>query len=175
MDRFRSMPMSPSAAVTGRGVADLLHAAIDLAIIAGLALVVGWRPGGNLAETLLAFGLLLWLRLALIFVGVYLGLLINNTEIAGNLFAVVFPLGFISSVFAPPGMMPGWLGALAAWNPVSSTANAIRELFHTPGIESFEVQYWIDGHAVIGALVWPALITLAFVPLAVRQFKNLSR
>ena len=175
MDRFRSMPMSPSAVVTGRGVADLLHAAIDLAIIAGLALAVGWRPGGSIAETLLAFGLLLWLRLALIFVGVYLGLLINNTEIAGNLFAVVFPLGFISSVFAPPGMMPGWLGAVAAWNPVSSTANAIRELFHTPGIEYFEVQYWIDGHSLAGALVWPVLIMHVFVPLAVRQFKNLSK
>lgn len=174
MDRFRSMPMAPSAVVTGRGVADIVHAAIDLAIIAGLALVIGWRSGGTLAETLLAFGLLLWLRLALIFVGIYLGLLINNTEAAGSLFAVAFPLGFISSVFAPPEMMPGWLGGIAAWNPVSSTAGAIRELFETPGVMG-EASYWIDSHAVLGAIVWPVVIMAVFVPLAVKQFKNLSK
>lgn len=175
MDRFRSMPMSGSAPVTGRAASDLIRAAIDLAVIAGVALLIGWRSGGNAAETLLAFALLLWLRLALIFIGVYLGLCIRNTETAGMLFAVAFPLGFISSVFAPPEMMPGWLGAVAAWNPVSSTATAIRELFHTPGVDTLEPAYWIDGHAVGAALVWPALIILVFVPLAVRQFRNLSR
>lgn len=175
VDRFRSMPMSSSAVVTGRGVADIIHATIDLAIIVGVALLIGWRPGGTLGETLAAFGLLLWLRAALIFVGVYLGLRIKNTETAGSLFAVAFPLGFISSVFAPPEMMPGWLGAVAAWNPVSSTAGAIRELFHTPGIELGANSYWIDGHAIAGASIWPAALMAIFVPLAVREFQNLSR
>ncbi len=175
MDRFRSMPMSASAPVTGRAASDLLRAAIDLVVIAVGALVIGWRSGGSTAETLLAFALLLWLRLALIFVGVYLGLCIRNTETAGMLFAVAFPLGFISSVFTPPEMMPGWLGAVAAWNPVSSTATAIRELFHTPGIENLTPAYWVDGHAVAGAVVWPAVIIVVFVPLAVRQFRTLSR
>ena len=175
MDRFRSMPMSSSAVVTGRGVADIIHATMDLVVIVALALLIGWRPQGGVAETLLAFGLLLWLRLALIFVGVYLGLRIKNTEAAGNLFAVAFPLGFISSVFAPPDMMPGWLGAVAAWNPVSSTANAIRELFHTPWVEFFQTSYWIDGFPIAGALVWPAVIMVIFIPLAVRQYRNLSK
>lgn len=175
MDRFRSMPMSTSAPVTGRAVSDLLRAAIDLVVIAAVALVIGWRSGGSVTETLLAFALLLWLRLALIFVGVYLGLCIRNTETAGMLFAVAFPLGFISSVFTPPEMMPGWLGAVAAWNPVSSTATAIRELFHTPGIGNLTPAYWIDAHAVAGAVAWPAVIIVVFVPLAVRQFRTLSR
>jgi ABC-2 type transport system permease protein len=175
VDRFRSMPMSSSAVVTGRGVADIVHATVDLAIIVGVALLIGWRPGGSLGETLAAFGLLLWLRLALIFIGVHLGLLINNTETAGSLFAVAFPLGFISSVFAPPEMMPGWLGTIAAWNPVSSTAGAIRELFHTPGVDAVASSYWIDGHAIAGALLWPVALMAIFVPLAVRQFQNLSR
>ncbi len=175
VDRFRSMPMSSSAVVTGRGVADVMHASVDLAIIVGVALLIGWRPGGSLAETLAAFGLLLWLRFALIFIGVYLGLLIKNTESAGNLFAVAFPLGFISSVFTPPEMMPGWLGSVAAWNPVSSTASAIRELFHTPGVDAAVSSYWIDGHAVAGAILWPIALTALFLPLAVRQWQNLSR
>ncbi len=175
MDRFRSMPMSSSAPVTGRAFSDVIRAALDLTIIAIVALLIGWRSGGSLGATLFAFLLLLWLRLALIFVGIFLGLCIKNTETAGMLFAVAFPLGFISSVFTPPDMMPGWLGAIAAWNPVSSTATAVRELFQTPGIELLEPAYWIDGHALAAALVWPAVIMLIFGPLAVRQFKGLSR
>jgi len=175
MDRFRSMPMSSSAVVTGRGVSDIIQAAVDLFTIAVLALVIGWRSHGTLTETVAAFGLLLWLRLALIFIGIYLGLLIKNTEVAGSLFAVAFPVGFISSVFAPPEMMPGWLGSIAAWNPVSSTANAIRELFGTPGATEGEARYWIDGHAIAGAIIWPVVIMAIFVPLAVRQFQNLSK
>ena len=175
MDRFRSMPMSGSAPVTGRAASDLIRATMDLVVIAVVAVVIGWRSAGSPGETLLAFVLLLWLRLALIFVGIFLGLCISNTETAGMLFAVAFPLGFISSVFTPPEMMPGWLGSLAAWNPVSSTATAIRELFHTPGIGNLDPSYWIDGHALAGALVWPALIIAVFVPLSVRQFRSLAR
>src|SRR5690606_28376041 len=44
MDRFRSMPMSSSAVVTGRGVADVIQAALDLVVIVAIALIVGWRP-----------------------------------------------------------------------------------------------------------------------------------
>lgn len=175
MDRFRSMPMAASAPVTGRALSDVIRATLDLVIIAAVALLIGWRSGGSLGATLLAFALLLWLRLALIFVGIFLGLCIKNTETAGMLFAVAFPLGFISSVFTPPEMMPGWLGAIAAWNPVSSTATAIRELFQTPGANFLEPAYWIDGHALAAAVIWPAVILLIFGPLAVRQFRRLSR
>jgi ABC-type multidrug transport system permease subunit len=172
IDRFRSMPMASSAVVTGRGVADIIHATVDLAILGAIALVLGWRSGGGTAATLAAFGLLLWLRLALIFVGIYLGLLVKNTEMAGNLFAVAFPVGMVSSVFTPPDLMPGWLGAVAAWNPVSSTATAIRELFVSPPVTS---GYWIEEHAIAAAVLWPAIITAAFLPLAVRSYQRLSR
>jgi ABC-type multidrug transport system permease subunit len=172
VDRFRSMPMASSAVVTGRGTADIIHASVDLAILVVIALVLGWRSGGSLAATLSAFGLLLWLRLALIFVGIYLGLLMKNTEMAGNLFALAFPFGMISSVFTPPDLMPGWLGAIAAWNPVSATAGAIRELFESPAVTS---GYWIEDHAILAAVVWPVVIGAIFLPLAVRQFMRLSR
>ena len=171
IDRLRSMPMASSAVVTGRGVADILHAAVDLAVLVAIALVVGWRSGGSLAATGAALVLLLWLRLALIFVGIWIGLRVKNVETAGNLFALAFPFAMISSVFTPPDLMPGWLGAIAAWNPVSSTATAIRELFAAPPVPS---GFWIEDHALAGALIWPAVITAIFLPLAVRRFQRLS-
>jgi ABC-2 type transport system permease protein len=172
MDRLRSMPMAPSAVVTGRGVSDVLHAALDLVILAAIALVIGWRSDGGLMATLAAFVLLLWLRFALIWVGVFLGLLVKNQEAAGNLFAVAFPFGMVSSVFTPPHLMPDWLGAIALWNPVSSTATAIRDLFGNPVATG---DSWIEEHAILMATVWPIVITAIFLPLAVRRYQGLRR
>ena len=170
-DRFRSMPMAPSAVVTGRGLSDVLHAGIDLAVLATIAVVIGWRSDGGVIATLAAFALLLWLRFALIWVGVFLGLVTPNTEAAGNLFAVAFPFGMISSVFTPPELMPDWLGTIAMWNPVSATADAIRGLFGNPMPVS---DSWIGENALLMAVVWPILITAVFLPLAVRKFQNLT-
>ncbi|WP_419995928.1 ABC transporter permease [Streptomyces boninensis] len=171
-DRFRSMPMSPMAVVGGRGVSDLIGAALDLAVMAAIALAIGWRSNGGFAATLAAFGLLLLLRFALIWVGVVLGLLVPNQEAAGNLFAVAFPFGMVSSVFTPPELMPGWLGAIAQWNPVSSTANAVRDLFGNPVPQDGP---WIQENATMMAVVWPIVITLVFLPLAVRKYQRLSK
>lgn len=171
-DRFRSMPMSRSAVVSGRGVADILGAAVDLLVLAVIALIIGWRSDGSLMATLSAFALLLLLRFALIWIGVYLGLLVPNQEAAGNLFALAFPFGLISSVFTPPSLMPEWLGTIAMWNPVSSTANAIRELFGNPLPLG---NSWIEQHALLMAVVWPVIITAIFLPLAVRRYQRLSR
>lgn len=172
IDRFRSMPMAPSAVTSGRGVADLVVAAAELAILAVTALAIGWRAGGGMMPALGAFGLLLLLRFSLIWVGVWLGLMVPNAEAAGGLYAVAFPVTMVSSAFVAPSLMPGWLGTIAAWNPVSSTATAARELFGNPVAGGGT---WVEEHALLMALVWPAVITLVFLPLAVRRFRRLSR
>ncbi|MEV6426613.1 ABC transporter permease [Nocardia sp. NPDC051463] len=172
IDRFRSMPMASSAVVSGRGVTDLIVACAELAILMLTALAIGWRPDGGIANGLTAFGLLLLLRFALIWVGVWLGLLVPNPEAAGGLFAVAFPLTMISSIFVAPQLMPSWLGGIAAWNPISSTVAATRELFGTP-VGSGDS--WIEQHALLMAMVWPVILTAIFLPLAVRRFQRLSR
>jgi ABC-2 type transport system permease protein len=172
MDRFRSMPMAPSAVVAGRGLSDVLHAGLDLLVLAVIAVVIGWRSDGGLLATLGAFALLIWLRFALIWIGVVLGLAVRNQEAAGQLFAVAFPFGMVSSVFTPPSLMPAWLGAIAMWNPVSSTANAVRELFGNPVATGGG---WIESNALLMAAVWPLLIVAVFLPLAVRQFHRQAR
>ncbi|MBW1597063.1 ABC transporter permease [Streptomyces sp. JJ38] len=173
IDRFRSMPMAPSAVVTGRGVSDVLHASLDLTVLAAIALVIGWRPNGGIPAALGAFALLLFLRFALIWVGVWIGLRVKNQEAAGNLFALAFPFGMISSVFTPPSMMPDWLGAVAMWNPVSSTANAVRDLFGQPMVTTGGS--WIESQPLLMSVGWPLLITAAFLPLAVRTYQRMSR
>jgi ABC-2 type transport system permease protein len=171
--RFRSMPMAPSAVVTGRGVVDLITAAAaELAILALTALLIGWRADGGPLASLAGFGLLLLLRFSLIWLGVWLGLVVPGPEQAGSLFAVAFPVTMISSVFVAPSLMPDWLGTVAAWNPVSATVTAIRELFGNPVASGGS---WPEEHALLLSVAWPVAITLVCVPLAVRRFQRLSR
>src|SRR5260370_40497012 len=73
-DRFRSMPIATSAVVVGRAAADMLNSAPALAALAGCGLLVGWHPHHGMACPLAAFGLLLLLRCAFVWIGIYLGL-----------------------------------------------------------------------------------------------------
>lgn len=153
-------------------MADLVVASAEPVILAATALAIGCRAGGSPMEAVGAFGLLLLPRFSLIWVGVRLGLLVPNAEAAGGLYAVAFPVTMISSALVAPSLMPGRLGIVAAWNPISSTATATRELFGNPVAGGGT---WVEEHALLMALVWPLVITLVFLPPAVRRFQPLSR
>ncbi|GAJ79580.1 hypothetical protein NBRGN_015_00820 [Nocardia brasiliensis NBRC 14402] len=49
---------------------------------------------------------------------------------------------------------------------------AAHELFGTP-VGSGDS--WIEQHALLMGVPWPELITVMFLPLAVRRFQRLSR
>jgi ABC-2 type transport system permease protein len=171
-DRFRSLPIASSAVVTGRATADMLHAALGLTVMIGCGLAIGWRWHDGAARALAAVGLLLLLRFALLWAGIYLGLVTAGPEAVIAVQVLVWPIGFLSNVFAAPATMPGWLGAVASWNPLSATVAATRHLFAGPG--------WADGswparHALPLAIAWPLLITAVFLPLSVRRYRRLDR
>jgi ABC-2 type transport system permease protein len=171
-DRFRSMPMAPSAVVVGRSLANLVYSAASLALLVGCGLVIGWRWQGTIAEALAAVGLLLLLRLAFLWIGIYLGLKAKSPEMANSIFGVLYPVTMLSNAFVAPELMPGWIGTIAAWNPLSSTITATRRLFGNPGVES---SGWLADHAILMAIGWPVVITVLTLPLAVRAYQRLSR
>ena len=49
-DRFRSMPMAPSAVVVGRCIANMIYSAVSLAILVVTGLAIGWRWHGTLGR-----------------------------------------------------------------------------------------------------------------------------
>lgn len=171
-DRFRSMPMAPSAVVVGRSIADMLNSLIDLVLLVVCGLAIGWRWHGSLGEALLAVVLLLLLRFAFLWIGIYLGLTVRSVEAANNLYALLFPLAMIANTFASPTEMPAWLGTIAEWNPLSSTATATRELFGSPGADAGTS--WITQNAILMSIVWPVALVTIFLPLAVRRYQKLS-
>jgi ABC-2 type transport system permease protein len=173
VDRFRAMPVARSALLTGRGAADLLRALTEMAVLLVCGLLVGWEWHRGAGRALLAVVLLLMLRVAIIWIGVYLGLILGNPETVG---AVVFPLAFpltaVSNVFMSPELMPDWLGTISEWNPLSATVAAIRELFGNPGVGG---DSWAADHALLLAVAWPVALTALFAPLALRRYQRLSR
>jgi ABC-2 type transport system permease protein len=171
-DRFRSMPIAPSAVVVGRCMANMIYSTASLALMVACGLAIGWRWHGTLAAALGAFGLLLLLRFAFLWIGIYLGLKATSPEMANSLFGLLYPLTMLSSAFIAPSLMPGWLGTIAEWNPISATITAARDLFGNPGVEASG--WWAD-NALTMAIVWPLVITVLTLPLAVRAFQRLSR
>ncbi|MFF8771797.1 ABC transporter permease [Kitasatospora sp. NPDC015120] len=166
-DRLRSMPVSRTGLLLGQTLADLLVSLVVLALLAAVGLAVGWRIRGGLGDAAAAFGLLLLFRFAMTWVGLLLGLAVGKEEAAGQLAVAVFPLAMVTNAFVPTGGMPGWLAALADWNPMSAVVQAGRELFGNP---SAPATAWPMQHAGPVALLWCALLLLLCGPLAVRKF-----
>lgn len=173
IDRFRSMPVARSALVTGRSAADLMRGLLEMATLVVCGLLVGWQWRDGLLGALLAVALILLLRFAITWVGIYLGLLVRNPDTVGLIvFPAAFPLTAVSNTFVAPELMPGWLGTVSEWNPLSASVGAARELFGNPGAGGGS---WAAEHAVLMAVVWPVLLVAVFAPLAVRRYRQLGR
>ncbi|MFJ9061908.1 ABC transporter permease [Streptomyces sp. NPDC102409] len=172
IDRFRSMPMASGAVLAGRSAADMLQSVAALAVMTGVGYAVGWRWHKGTAAALAALGLLLLLRFAMLWIGIHLAMVAGRPEMVQAVQILVWPVGFLSNVFASPESMPGWLGAVVEWNPMSATATAVRGLFGNPGGASGS---WAAEHAGLLAVAWPVALLVLFLPLAVRRFARIDR
>ncbi|MFD8674742.1 ABC transporter permease [Streptomyces seoulensis] len=175
VDRFRSLPMARGAVLTGRTLADLVQTALTLLVLAGVALLVGWRVGSNgdtnALKVLAAFGLLLLLGYAFTWIGALIGLSVRTPEAATSGGLVwLFPVTFLSNAFVDTGNMTPWLRHIADWNPFSATVEAARVLFANPGASTSTA--WPMQHPVWASLIYSILIVLVFRTLAVRKYRS---
>nr|WP_260639766.1 ABC transporter permease [Streptomyces angustmyceticus] len=175
IDRFRSLPMSRGAVLTGRTLADLVQTALTLVVLAVVALLIGWRAHESLVEVLAGFALLLLLGYAFSWIGALIGLTVRTPEAAtsGGLIWL-FPLTFISNAFVPVNGMPAFLQHVAEWNPFSATVAAARQLFgNTIGTMPKSVTgAWPMEHPVLASVIWSVLIIAVFRTLAVRKYRS---
>ena len=172
IDRFRSLPMSQAAVLAGRTVADLAAQLIGTVVVAAAGLAVGWRIHTSAGETLAAFGLALLFGYAFTWLGVCLGMVLRSPEAAQQAgFLLFLPLTFVSNAFVPTQGMPGWLQAVADWNPLSALGAACRHLFGNPdpvaGLHSWPMQ-----HPELTVVAWSAVLLAVCAPLAVRLYRR---
>ena len=169
IDRFRSLPMSSSAVLTGRTIADLGRNLFTVVIMLVVGFLVGFRPQGTVFEFLLGILVLMGFSFAFSWISAFIGLLVRSVEAAqSGGFIWLFPLTFASSAFVPVSTMPAWLQAFARHNPVSVLADALRGLFHVnPALTTADTRW-----ALIQSVLWIAGILLVFIPISVIRFRH---
>ncbi len=173
IDRFRSLPMAPSAVLFGRTISDVVINLVSLVVMSLTGLIVGWRIRGSFLDAVLAYLLMLLFAYALSWMMAVVGLLVRAPEVFNNAsFMVIFPLTFLSNAFVPINDLPGPLRVFAEWNPMSAVTESVRQLFGNTSPLAPTSEAWSMQHPVATSLIWIVLILLIFVPLAQVQYKK---
>ena len=173
IDRFRSLPMAPSAVLTGRTMSDVVNNVLVLIVMALTGLLVGWAIHSSVGEAAAGFLLLLVFAYAISWVMAWLGMLVPSVEVFNNAtFIVIFPITFVANTFVPLDTLPGPLQTFAEWNPVSAVTQASRELFGNIPAGVPEPTAWPLQHAGLYTLIWSAVLVIVFIPLANAQYRR---
>ena len=173
IDRFRSLPMSRSAVITGRTFSDVIYNAGILVVLMVTGFVIGWRVD-SLPALAAGFGLLLFFAYGMAWLGVWLGLNVPTVEVAQQvIFTVLFPITFISNVFVPLSTLPSWLQPVAEWNPTSTLTAALRQLWGNPNPSTSGSL--ATTQPILVTIVWVLVIIAIFGPLGVRRYRSMSR
>jgi len=176
IDRFRSLPMAPSAVLTGRTISDVANNVLVLIVMSLTGLLVGWGIHSSVPEAALGYLLLIVFAYAISWVMAWVGLLVPSPEVVNNAsFIIIFPLTFVANTFVPLNTLPGPLKTFAEWNPVSAVTQAARELFGnipTGRLKPPAPEGWALNHPVAYTLIWAVGVLLVFVPLASAQYRR---
>jgi ABC transporter DrrB family efflux protein len=163
MDRFRSLPMSRSAVLTGRTFADISTNVIQLAVMLAVGLLVGFDFKTGFVDVVAGIALLLLIGYAFSWVFAFIGLAASSPEAANAYgFTILFPLTFVSSAFVPVGSMPSWLEPFAEHNPFTTMVDATRALFVGTDAGS---DVWL-------AALWSIAIAVAFGALSIWRYRR---
>lgn len=165
IDRFRSMPMSRTAVLAGRTIADLVRSLFVVLLMVFVGYLIGFRFTTGPLSVLGAVAVVSLFGFTLSWMFAWLALVVPGAEAAQSAsFVAIFPLAFASSVFVPIETFPGWLEAFARFSPVTVAADATRAL-------SIGGPVTAD---LLATFAWSAAILAVFVPLAVRRYRRLT-
>ena len=166
IDRFRSLPMSRAAVLSGRTFSDVVLNCLSLVVLLAVGFAAGFNfIGATFGEIALGIVLLLLLGYAFSWIFALVGLFSSTPETANSIgFTLIFPLTFASSVFVPAETMPDGLRQFAEANPFTTVADAVRSLWlNTPA----NSDVWM-------AFVWCFVLIAVFAPLAVGRYRNVT-
>lgn len=177
IDRFRALPMSRVGVILGRTTSDLVTSVISIVVIVLCGLAIGWRTHTGVGDILLTFGLLLLFAFATSWIGAVIALTARSVEVAQSLGLLwLFPVCFISGAFVSADTLPGPLRLVAQWNPITAVATAVRDGFGNSAPPGFEATGgWPAENALLYAFLCCVAIIAVFAPIAVQQYRRISR
>ncbi|WP_271985555.1 ABC transporter permease [Pseudoclavibacter terrae] len=127
-ERFQSMPIARSSALWAHVLTSLVANLVSVAVVVGVALIMGFRSEAGALEWLAVAGILALFTLALTWIAVLAGLSAKTVEGASAFSYPLIFLPFVSSAFVPTDTMPGPVRWFAENQPVTSIVNSIRQL-----------------------------------------------
>lgn len=165
MDRFRSLPMSNLAVLTGHVISDLFRNGISTTVMILVGLVMGFRSEANFGEWLLIIAIIALFTLAFSWLAAIMGVLAKSVEgVQWMSFILVFPLTFASSAFVPAHTMNEIIRPFATNQPITHVIEAVRRLM---------LGFPVGDHVWL-AIVWCLGILIVAVPLASYLFRRKS-
>jgi ABC-2 type transport system permease protein len=153
--RFKTMAIFRPSVLTGHVVGSVIQAVISLAVLVGVALLVGFRPNANAVEWLAAAGVLVAVSVAITWLSVALGLVSKTVEGASNLPMPLILLPFLGSGFVPTDSMPAALQWFADHQPFTPVMETVRGLLlgTAIGTSAWLAIAWCAATTVLG-YVW---------------------
>ena len=162
--RFRTMHIARVSVLTGHVLGSMIQAMFSLAIVIGVALLVGFRPTAGPGAWLATTGFLLVVTFALVWLAVALGQVSKSVETASNLPMPLVLLPFLGSGFVPTDSMPAGLRWFAEYQPFTPIIETLRGLLMDKPIGN---NAWI-------ALAWCAVTALGGYLWSKRLFNRES-
>ncbi len=163
LERLRSLPMSRSAVLGGRVLADTVRNVVIILLMIVIGMIVGFRTHTNVLAVAAGIGVLVLFGVALASIFVLIGLSVPNGEAAqAAAFPLLAPLVFASNAFVDPSTMPGWLEWWARRQPVSKTTEAVRALMlggETAG-------------PAVASILWSFAIIAVMSPIAIARYRK---
>ena len=154
IDRFRSMPISSFAVLTGHVTASIARNAVATFAVVLVALLMGFRPSASLGSWVLAMGLLLLYVLALSWLAAGFGVIARTVESASLLGFFMLFSPYLSSAFVPVETMPAVLRVVSEHQPITPVIETVRALLNgQPASSGWLALAWSGGLLVV-AFAW---------------------
>ncbi len=149
-ERFQSMPIARSSVLWAHVLTSVVANLVSVAIVIGVALLVGFRSGAGIGAWLAVAGILTLFTLALTWLAVIAGLTAKSVDGASAFSYPLIFLPFLSSAFVPTDSMPGPVAWFAEHQPVTAIVDTIRALLAQQSVGG---EIWIALAWLVGALV----------------------
>ncbi len=154
VNRFRTMSISRASFLTGHVVGSVIQTLFSVALVIGVALLMGFRPHAGAVEWLAFLGVMTLLILALTWLSAAMGLIAKNVETASNMPMPLTFLPFLGSAIVPPESMPAGLRWFAEYQPFTPVIETLRGLLMGTEIggSGIAALAWCVGLALVGYL-----------------------
>jgi ABC-2 type transport system permease protein len=128
-ERFQSMPIARSSVLWAHVLTSLVANLVSIAVVIGVAVIMGFRTGASLAAWSAAAAILVLFTVALTWIAVIAGLSAKTVEGASAFSYPLIFLPFVSSAFVPTDSMPAPVAWFAENQPVTAVVDTLRALF----------------------------------------------